>query len=64
MRTALLLILLAQPTFAATFTAPQGCTANLTVQSRGCTVSHESIVQASTRRVHEFERLIARPSTR
>ena len=39
MRTALLLILLATPSYAATFTAPQGCTANLTVQSRGCTVS-------------------------
>ena len=42
MRTTLLLplILLATPAFAATFSAPQGCTANLTVQSRGCTVSH------------------------
>ena len=42
MRNALLLplILLASPGFAATFTAPEGCTAKLTVQSRGCTVSH------------------------
>ena len=42
MRTALFLPLLclASPLFAATFTAPEGCTANLTVQSRGCSVSH------------------------
>ena len=42
MRTALLLPLLltATPTFAGTFLAPEGCTVTLTVQSRGCTVSH------------------------
>lgn len=41
MRTALLLALtLASPAVAGTFTTPEGCTANLTVQSRGCSVSH------------------------
>ena len=41
MRTALLaLLFLATPAFAGTFVAPEGCTAKLTVQSRGCTVSH------------------------
>ena len=41
MRTALLLALtIATPGIAGTFTAPEGCTANLTVQSRGCSVSH------------------------
>jgi len=42
MRTALLiaLTLSAAPAFAGTFLAPEGCTAKLTVQSRGCTVSH------------------------
>jgi hypothetical protein len=42
MRKALLLPLfvLAAPAFAGTFAAPAGCTAHLTVQSRGCTVSH------------------------
>ena len=40
MRTALLpLMLLASPAFAGSFTAPEGCTAHLTVQSRGCSVS-------------------------
>ena len=34
------LLCLASPAFAASFTAPEGCTATLTVQSRGCTVSH------------------------
>ncbi|MGV8985572.1 MAG: hypothetical protein ACOH2H_04710 [Cypionkella sp.] len=34
------LMFLAAPAFAGTFTPPTGCTANLTVQSRGCTVSH------------------------
>jgi hypothetical protein len=37
---ALPLLLLATPVLAGTFTAPEGCTAHLTVQSRGCTVSH------------------------
>ena len=41
MRTALLLsLLVATPAFAGTFSAPESCTAHLTVQSRGCTVSH------------------------
>ncbi len=42
MRTALLiaLTLSATPAVAGTFLAPKGCTATLTVQSRGCTVSH------------------------
>lgn len=42
MRTALFLPLLclATPVFAGTFAPPAGCTANLTVQSRGCNVSH------------------------
>lgn len=42
MRTALLvaLTLSAAPAFGGTFLAPKGCTATLTVQSRGCTVSH------------------------
>lgn len=42
MRTALLLPLLwlSTPIFAGTFIPPDGCTANLTVQSRGCNVSH------------------------
>lgn len=42
MRTALLIPLfcLATPAFAGTFMPPEGCTANLTVQSRGCLVSH------------------------
>ena len=41
MRTALVaLTLFATPAFAGTFTAPEGCTVHLTVQSRGCTVSH------------------------
>lgn len=42
MRTALLiaLTLSATPAFAGTFMVPQGCTATLTVQSRGCSVSH------------------------
>ncbi len=42
MRTALLLplILSATPAFAGSFLAPEGCTAHLTVQSRGCSVSH------------------------
>ena len=41
MRTALLLsLLVATPAFAGTFTAPESCAAHLTVQSRGCTVSH------------------------
>jgi hypothetical protein len=42
MRTAYLipLLLLATPAFAAGFAAPEGCKATLTVQSRGCTVSH------------------------
>ena len=40
-RALLPLLFLAAPAFAGgTFTAPQGCTAHLTVQSRGCTVSH------------------------
>ena len=38
-RLVLPLILLAAPTYAATFTPPTGCTAYLTVQSRGCLVS-------------------------
>ena len=38
-RLVLPLILLAAPTYAATFTPPMGCTAYLTVQSRGCLVS-------------------------
>jgi len=37
---ALPLLLLASPALAGTFLAPEGCTATLTVQSRGCTVSH------------------------
>ena len=42
MRTALLvpLLCLATPAFAGTFSAPEGCNLTLTVQSRGCTVSH------------------------
>lgn len=41
MRTVLLpLLFLATPAFAGTFSAPEGCTMHLTVQSRGCTVSH------------------------
>lgn len=42
MRTALLLALTlsSTPAFAGTFLTPEGCTATLTVQSRGCTVSH------------------------
>jgi hypothetical protein len=42
MRTALLiaLTLFAAPAFAGTFIAPTGCAATLTVQSRGCSVSH------------------------
>ncbi len=41
MRTALLLsVLCTTPAFAGTFTAPLGCTAHLTVQSRGCVVSN------------------------
>ncbi len=42
MRTALLvpLLFLSTPVFAGTFTAPDGCKAKLTVQSRGCMVSH------------------------
>lgn len=41
MRTALVaLTLFASPALAGTFTAPEGCTATLTVQSRGCSVSH------------------------
>lgn len=39
-RALLALTLLASPAFAATFAPPAGCTATLTVQSRGCTVSH------------------------
>ena len=39
-RALLPMLLLASPVFAASFTAPEGCTAHLTVQSRGCTVSH------------------------
>ena len=38
-RLVLPLILLAAPTSAATFAPPTGCTAYLTVQSRGCLVS-------------------------
>lgn len=34
------LLFLATPAFAGTFSAPEGCTMHLTVQSRGCTVSH------------------------
>ena len=34
-----LLLLAASPVFAATFTPPKDCTAHLTVQSRGCSVS-------------------------
>lgn len=37
---ALPLLFLAAPAFAGTFTPPKGCTVNLTVQSRGCIVSH------------------------
>jgi len=37
-RLVLPLILLAAPTHAATFAPPTGCTAYLTVQSRGCLV--------------------------
>lgn len=41
MRTALFLsLLISTPAFAGTFSAPANCTATLTVQSRGCTVSH------------------------
>jgi hypothetical protein len=41
MRIALLpLLFLATPALAGTFSAPEGCTTHLTVQSRGCTVSH------------------------
>lgn len=42
MRTALILplLFLATPGFAGTFTPPEGCQAKLTVQSRGCLVSH------------------------
>ena len=41
MRTVLLpMLFLATPAFAGTFSAPEGCTMHLTVQSRGCTVSH------------------------
>lgn len=41
MRTALLpLLFLATPALAGTFSAPDGCSLNLTLQSRGCTVSH------------------------
>lgn len=38
-RLALLFIVLAAPAAAGTFTPPKGCTAKLTVQSRGCIVS-------------------------
>ncbi len=38
-RLVLPLILMAAPAFSATFTPPSGCTAYLTVQSRGCLVS-------------------------
>ena len=34
------LLFLATPALAGTFSAPEGCTMHLTVQSRGCTVSH------------------------
>ncbi len=34
------LLFLAAPAMAGTFTAPEGCQATLTIQSRGCTVSH------------------------
>ena len=37
---ALPLMFLAVPAFAGSFTPPKGCTAHLTVQSRGCIVSH------------------------
>jgi hypothetical protein len=41
MRLALLALLVsATPTLAGTFTPPEGCTAHLTIQSRGCAVSH------------------------
>lgn len=36
---AMLTVLLAAPAPAATFTAPQGCRLEMTIQSRGCTVS-------------------------
>ena len=40
MRTVLLLALtLASPAVAGTFTAPEGCTAHLTAQSRSCSAS-------------------------
>lgn len=34
------LALVGQPALAETFTPPEGCTAHLTIQSRGCSVSH------------------------
>ena len=40
MRRALLLVLLASPALAGTWTPPQGCEAYVTVQSRSCIVSH------------------------
>lgn len=39
-RALLPLLFLATPAFAGTFTPPEGCTAKLTIQSRGCVVSH------------------------
>ena len=39
-RLVLPLLFLAAPAMAGTFTPPKGCTAHLTVQSRGCIVSH------------------------
>lgn len=36
----LALTMLSSPALAGTFTPPEGCTAHLTIQSRGCSVSH------------------------
>lgn len=44
--TALALILISGPAFAGSFTPPDGCTATLTVQSRGCNVSNYYICTA------------------
>lgn len=45
---ALPLILLATPLFAGSFKAPEGCTAYLTVQSRGCYVANYYTCEADT----------------
>lgn len=41
MRRAFLLLLVSSPALAGTWTPPQGCEAYVTIQSRGCVVSHQ-----------------------